>query len=778
MKLFTSLFLFFVLFVGVGYSQPSVVYVPQDYATIQAAVNAVANEGEVIVDDGIYIFNEPVTYGIWLANKIVSIRSVNGPESTILDGNNYTNGAFLIQGPVDSGVGGPVIYGNLTISGFTIRKCRSTNSSLLRHGYDSGATVTYENLIIENNGNGSDGALAWGLLPSRTFFKNCIIRNNYITDGATIKNAHIEDCLFFGNSGRYYPTLTYRCNVINCTIINNGYSQDSTPVLHYRSVVVGEGCLVISSIIRDNDGYQGNQIYLPGAVVYSNIEGGWAGVGNMDADPMFVDSENNDYHLQVTSPGIDAGYPHYTHNDPDITRNDIGFYYYDQSCENPNVAAAFTGNERMPYKPAIMIPHLDSYNVGTGPFTLEFWFQIPNIEVPLLGLIDKYMPFVAQYLGVNVESNGILSVHVVNSSGTHFILYSTTTVDDGEWHHFAVTRNNINACLYIDGEFNSDIVIPIELSCDNPGTVNIGGFNPSIPTPNSMDEIRYWNAARTQEEISNNMYTDLGFGPFDNSLIGYWPITMDDFTNTPEYSVIDRVNPANLGKIWEAGYECDIPEQACSTCIVSVSPDFIWPPNHNMVPVVVSLNPECDVEGIVLDSVISNELDNGQGDGNTINDVQGVDAGTADFEFQVRAERSGNGSGRTYTAYYSYCGGEAIATIDVPLQEHSCPLCDPLAKAIGNWVPGTTPDDYYTMPNYPNPFNPTTTIKFGLPEDGVVRLVVYDLIGREVVVLVDNFMKSGNHSVVFNASGLTSGIYYYSIESGNFRNVSKMILLK
>jgi M6 family metalloprotease-like protein len=80
--------------------------------------------------------------------------------------------------------------------------------------------------------------------------------------------------------------------------------------------------------------------------------------------------------------------------------------------------------------------------------------------------------------------------------------------------------------------------------------------------------------------------------------------------------------------------------------------------------------------------------------------------------------------------------------------------------------------------NYPNPFNPTTTIAFSLPEAGNVHLAVYDYLGREVKVLIDGYRQSGKHEVQFNATRLASGVYYYSIQSGNLHAVRKMLLLK
>ncbi len=84
----------------------------------------------------------------------------------------------------------------------------------------------------------------------------------------------------------------------------------------------------------------------------------------------------------------------------------------------------------------------------------------------------------------------------------------------------------------------------------------------------------------------------------------------------------------------------------------------------------------------------------------------------------------------------------------------------------------------YGIENYPNPFNPTTTIAYQLPKDGKVTIKIYDAIGRVVTTLVDEFKPSGRYSVQFDASRLASGIYFYSIRSGNYNAVKKMLLLK
>jgi len=89
------------------------------------------------------------------------------------------------------------------------------------------------------------------------------------------------------------------------------------------------------------------------------------------------------------------------------------------------------------------------------------------------------------------------------------------------------------------------------------------------------------------------------------------------------------------------------------------------------------------------------------------------------------------------------------------------------------------PTSFFVDQNYPNPFNPTTTIKFGLRQENRVDLRVYDILGRQVAVLIDNqSMRSGVHEVQFNASQLASGTYIYRLKSGQNTVIKKMVLLK
>ena len=97
--------------------------------------------------------------------------------------------------------------------------------------------------------------------------------------------------------------------------------------------------------------------------------------------------------------------------------------------------------------------------------------------------------------------------------------------------------------------------------------------------------------------------------------------------------------------------------------------------------------------------------------------------------------------------------------------------------AVGDRPEGI-PGDYYLARAYPNPFNPSTTIEFGLPQESHVSLSVFDITGRLVTKLVDGQLSAGIHNIEFDGFAFPSGIYLYTMTSGSFVSSQKMILLK
>ena len=89
-----------------------------------------------------------------------------------------------------------------------------------------------------------------------------------------------------------------------------------------------------------------------------------------------------------------------------------------------------------------------------------------------------------------------------------------------------------------------------------------------------------------------------------------------------------------------------------------------------------------------------------------------------------------------------------------------------------------TPLHYTLEQNYPNPFNPSTTIKYSISEDGFVKLGVFNMLGEEIVSMVNNVQKAGRYQVAFDASNLASGVYLYRLETQNYLSIKKMLLIK
>jgi hypothetical protein len=97
---------------------------------------------------------------------------------------------------------------------------------------------------------------------------------------------------------------------------------------------------------------------------------------------------------------------------------------------------------------------------------------------------------------------------------------------------------------------------------------------------------------------------------------------------------------------------------------------------------------------------------------------------------------------------------------------------------VSNQTITDIPKKYDLKQNYPNPFNPETKISFDIPKQGFVSLRIYDLLGREVRTLVNEVKSPGSYNIDFNASELSSGVYFYKLETNGFTDIKKMMLIK
>jgi hypothetical protein len=137
--------------------------------------------------------------------------------------------------------------------------------------------------------------------------------------------------------------------------------------------------------------------------------------------------------------------------------------------------------------------------------------------------------------------------------------------------------------------------------------------------------------------------------------------------------------------------------------------------------------------------------------------------------FNWTAPSSGTGDVSLYIAGLQGNMGGLNTTLVILAQE--------LTTGIGDEI-GNIPRGPHLSQNYPNPFNAGTTIDFSVAAPGAIKLVVYDLLGREIETIIDGPVSSGNHSLAFDASRLSSGVYFYRLQTGETVLTKRMILLK
>jgi hypothetical protein len=106
------------------------------------------------------------------------------------------------------------------------------------------------------------------------------------------------------------------------------------------------------------------------------------------------------------------------------------------------------------------------------------------------------------------------------------------------------------------------------------------------------------------------------------------------------------------------------------------------------------------------------------------------------------------------------------------------PLSEMIPVTSVRQVPAQLPERFALYQNYPNPFNPSTSISFNLPLKSFVSLKVFDIMGREVATLVNEELSAGSHLQQWNVANMSSGVYFYRIQTGLLTETKKLLLLK
>ncbi|MFG0330389.1 MAG: right-handed parallel beta-helix repeat-containing protein [Phycisphaerales bacterium] len=278
--------------------------VPAEFTTIQSAIDAAKAGDRVLVADGVYmgVGNTDITF----RGKAITVQSENGAASCIIDCDatptDPRRGFVFSSGEgLDSVLDGFTITNGATLPGAI---ADTFNGAAIL--CNNGSSPTIRNCVLSNNRAGCWGG-AFCCSNASPVIENCVFVNNHTDDDGGGLFIWLEsypvviNSVFAGNtapgSGGGLTNFGGGITLINCTLVDNSAGWGSAGYLWNSELH--------NSIVWDHPGGHG----LEGApvVTYSNVEGGYTGVGNMNLDPRFVKPEANDYRLAKGSPSIDAG---------------------------------------------------------------------------------------------------------------------------------------------------------------------------------------------------------------------------------------------------------------------------------------------------------------------------------------------------------------------------------------------------------------------------------------------------------------------------------------
>ncbi len=366
---------------------------------------------------------------------------------------------------------------------------------------------------------------------------------------------------------------------------------------------------------------------------------------------------------------------------------------------------------------------LSTAPVSTTSFTIEAWVNFANFDAA--GGEDHIFRIAGQ-LYVNSSNN------LTTQGGSGSTVLSTNT-----WYHIAYVNNEEVVTVYLNGV--SEITGGNESGMDRLLLGSYGTPSTSYNMAGQMDEVRLWNDVRTVTEINDNK--DIELTGNEANLVIYY-----DFNDGRGNSVLDR---AALG-----GYQDGVLNNMDVTN---------WKSDSSPVPVELTLFTATSTgSATVLNWETATEVNNYGFEVQSSNDAE---------TWATLGFVAGHGNSNSPQSY-------SFVATDGAKQYRLKQLDTDGAFEYSDVVEVEGSLSYKLTQNYPNPFNPTTVINFSIPEASKVSITVFNALGQEVAQLANREFSLGNHSVDFNASNLTSGIYFYRLNSANFSKTMKMMLLK
>ncbi len=518
--------------------------------------------------------------------------------------------------------------------------------------------------------------------------------------------------------------------------------------------------------------------------------------------------------------GLDASW---TFGNASTAYDDIGGHNGSYvSCNAVNVL----GGQPIPYNFALLsfggandyvtVPTSGSFN-QTSAGSIDAWINL-SVATGLQTIVSKGTSFANHSFAFYVSS-GKLGLNI----GAHNYISTGVTFAANQWYHVAATWSggpNFTVTLYVNGvqDYTSTFNLAMPTNAD---PLTIGKYYSASGYMNGyIDELRIWGNALNINQIKGYMFNSGRSGTMAG-LVAHWNF---------DGNLLNFGSGTGIGGSFNAGtsrmsaYSNETNSGAISTAFIShnsvlnrdIAPNpfiggFAMNTPFLAIPAIGTVSSTIIIPGggtvtsvelfMSINHTFTDDLDitltspNGQ-----VRDITSDNGGSSDngylcffvdaaptlvtdpnflapFSNLVRPEiLMGNMGG-------SVTNGTWTLTITDDLGGDSGVLKGWGIRLNGSLtaiepVSNNIPIKFNLYQNYPNPFNPVSNIKFDIAKNSNVKLVVYDLLGREVKTLVNEFTQAGQYEVKFDGSNLASGTYFFKIEAGDFTDVKKMILVK
>ncbi|MCP4582732.1 MAG: T9SS type A sorting domain-containing protein [candidate division Zixibacteria bacterium] len=696
-------------------------YVPDEYSTIQNAIDAAIDGNVVMVGPGLY--RESIDF----LGKNIVVTSSHGPESTTIQGVWRSRATVYFQSGEPKGAeisGFTITFGNK--SGiYCYRSSPTIKNNIISDNYSftnnngGGIDLNYTtgsvirgNLIYGNHAWSTGGGIHLEYCRDDTIAYNVIRKNigtsmiRSIAGSALIHNNYIEcgDSIYFGITNEMFDTLDIRSNII-------AFASECGVYAHHA----GWAHIRYNCFFECREPFCGNII---------------DGPGNIHDDPLLTE----DFRIRPESRCVDAGYfsqfaPDNYWPDPDDTRNDMGVYpIYQVSRENGyhyndigsaigdvadgDFIVARPGNY---YGPIFFIGKRIVVTSFEGPEVTTI--SGGYIDLAIVNFID-HEPRGAEISGFTISRGVNSGIRCTGSSPTirNNILQENFSSEMGEGG--ALDLNNTSGSVIEDNIFTHNTA---------------EGYGAGLYAQNCMnDTIRYnlFESCHGKELIHT-----------DNSSMSIYNNTIDA-DHTDGHTVL----------AWQSGLL------------------------HCLNNIVVN----SDMTGF-----------NAYGGAWILGDYNDVwNYGDAQYGGDVSWGRTNIDADPLFYDYYlirreSPCidRGDPDPFFNDPDGSRNDMGWKPWSEGLlGRFTDlsneSALPTEFSLAQSFPNPFNASAIIKYGLPKSSEVTIVVYDLLGRRVATLENGPKSAGYHQVVWQANNHPSGLYFYNIQASDYSNTKKMLLLK